>query len=139
MLFQGRLVVKNPYGLLPAVFYGRLPFRYVNFTLSIPYNHPCLTLHASIFLGLGYFALALFYTLLLCRYRSQAIPLQYGIFSILIAGFISCVIWFLALVDMNESGTPFMWPLPPMFVFSVVCDIGMRTFARLILLVVCLG
>ncbi|KAF0746357.1 hypothetical protein AaE_008158, partial [Aphanomyces astaci] len=61
--FTGTLTVLNPYGLLPAVFYGLLPF--------------------SGFLALGYLALALFFGLLLLCYRRTLIRLQYGIFSVL--------------------------------------------------------
>ncbi|ETV96246.1 hypothetical protein H310_10430 [Aphanomyces invadans] len=117
--FTGTLTVRNPYGLLPAVFYGLLPF--------------------SGFLALGYLVLAIFFGLLLVCYRKTLIRLQHGIFSVLGLGVASSSIWFLALTQMNDQGEPFRWPLPPLYITAVVFDVGMRTFARSLLLVVCLG
>ncbi|OQR93988.1 Gpr7 transmembrane protein [Achlya hypogyna] len=117
--FTGSLTVRNPYGLLPAVFYGLLPF--------------------SGFLSLGYLVLAVFFACLLCYHRKQAIALQYGIFCVLVLGTASSAVWFVALYQMNTTGAPFSWPLPPLYIAAVASDVGMRTFARIILLVVCLG
>ncbi|KDO22450.1 hypothetical protein SPRG_12731 [Saprolegnia parasitica CBS 223.65] len=117
--FTGTLTVRNPYGLLPAVFYGLLPF--------------------SGFLSLGYLVLAFFFAILLCLHRKEAIALQVGIFAVLLLGTVSSAIWFIALYEMNQVGQPFSWPLPPLYIAAVACDAGMRTFARMILLVVCLG
>ncbi|KAF0719594.1 Aste57867_923 [Aphanomyces stellatus] len=133
--FTGTLTVTNPYGFLPAVFYGFLPG----------------------FLALGYLVLLAFYAILLCYHRDTVIRLQFGIFSVLGLGVGTSItailfprpsitspvaasaIWFLALNDMNQHGQPFQWPLPPFYIAAVVFDVGMRTLARLLLLVVCLG
>ncbi|OQR81737.1 Gpr7 transmembrane protein [Thraustotheca clavata] len=117
--FEGTLAVRNTYGYLPAVFYGLLPF--------------------SGFLSLGYFMLAFFFAILLCCHRQEAIALQYGIFCVLVLGTVSSAVWFIALFEMNAKGAPFSWPLPPLYIAAVTCDAGMRTFARILLLVVCLG
>ncbi|CAK4086444.1 unnamed protein product [Aphanomyces euteiches] len=117
--FSGKLTIRNPYGLLPAVFYGLLPF--------------------SGFLALGYLALGLFYGIFLICYRRTVIRLQYGIFAVVALGVAASGVWFLALTDMNTNGEPFRWPLPPLYITAVIFDVGMRTIARILLLVVCLG
>nr|CCA21426.1 Gpr7 transmembrane protein putative [Albugo laibachii Nc14] len=117
--YTGTLEIRNPYGLLPAPIYGMLPF--------------------SGFLALGYLGLYAFFALLMVKHRSQLIRLHYGIFVILLLGALANVIWFLALYSMNSTGDPVCCPYPTKLLTAVIFNTLMRTLARAILVVVCLG
>ncbi|KAF1334110.1 Transmembrane protein, partial [Globisporangium splendens] len=117
--FSGSMEIRNPYGLLPAPLYGMLPF--------------------SGFLSIGYVVLDVFFAFLLCRHRQQIIQLHYGIFFVLLMGTVATSIWFYAFYRMNKTGEPVCCPYPTIFLVSVIFDAAVRTLARIILLVVCLG
>ncbi|RLN46680.1 hypothetical protein BBJ29_001406 [Phytophthora kernoviae] len=119
LTFTGSMEVRNPYGLLPAVLYGMLPF--------------------SALLTIGYLILDVFFTFLLIRHRRQLLSLHFGIFLILVMGTVASAVWFYAFYWMNETGAPVCCPYPTIFLASVILDALVRTLARIILLVVCLG
>uniref|UniRef100_K3WZP9 GOST seven transmembrane domain-containing protein n=1 Tax=Globisporangium ultimum (strain ATCC 200006 / CBS 805.95 / DAOM BR144) TaxID=431595 RepID=K3WZP9_GLOUD len=75
------------------------------------------------FLSIGYAVLDVFFAFLLCRHRQQIIQLHYGIFFVLLMGTVAASVWFYAFYRMNKTGEP----------------AAVRTLARIILLVVCLG
>lgn len=119
MDFTGTLTVMNPYGYLPAVLYGLLPF--------------------NGFLAVGYAALDIFFVFLVFKYSSQALRLHYGILFITILGTVGSGTWFGAFYSLNESGDPVAYPYPPLFTAAIVLDTLMKTLARVTLLVVCMG
>ncbi|KAI9998524.1 hypothetical protein PInf_002915 [Phytophthora infestans] len=94
LTFSGSMEVRNPYGLLPAVLYGMLPF--------------------SGFLTVGYLVLDVFFVFLLIRHRRQ-------------------------LLSLHWTGEPVCCPYPTTFLIAVILDTFVRTLARVILLIVCLG
>ncbi|DAZ96503.1 TPA: hypothetical protein N0F65_008054, partial [Lagenidium giganteum] len=119
MDFEGTMEVRNPFGLLPAVLYGLLPF--------------------SALLAFGYTVFDVFFIVLLCRHRQQILQLHYGILLILILGTVTSSMWFYSFMDMNKTGAPVCCPYPTNFLIAVTLDTLMRTVARIILLIVCLG
>ncbi|TMW65959.1 hypothetical protein Poli38472_003724 [Pythium oligandrum] len=117
--FKGTMEIRNPFGLLPAVLYGMIPF--------------------SALLTVGYLMLFGFFSVLLVRHRKQVIQLHYGILLVLLMGTAATAAWFYAFFRMNQTGEPVCCPYPTTFLVAVVLDTLMRTLARLILIVVCLG
>jgi hypothetical protein len=91
------------------------------------------------FLSIGYAVLDVFFAFLLCRHRQQLIQLHYGIFFVLLMGTVAASVWFYAFYRMNKTGEPVCCPYPTIFLVSVIVDALVRTLARIILLVVCLG
>ncbi|EEY53140.1 Gpr7 transmembrane protein [Phytophthora infestans T30-4] len=119
LTFSGSMEVRNPYGLLPAVLYGMLPF--------------------SGFLTVGYLVLDVFFVFLLIRHRRQLLSLHWGILLILVMGTAASAVWLYAFYRMNKTGEPVCCPYPTTFLIAVILDTFVRTLARVILLIVCLG
>lgn len=103
LAFEGTMEIRNPYGLLPAVLYGMLPF--------------------SGLLAVGYVVLDLFFAVLLVRFRKEIIQLHYGILLILVMGTASTSVWFYAFYRMNLTGEPVCCPYPTIFLVSVIMDV----------------
>ncbi|CEG49242.1 gpr7 transmembrane protein [Plasmopara halstedii] len=119
LTFSGSMEVRNPYGLLPAVLYGMLPF--------------------SGFLTIGYLVLDVFFVFLLIRHRRQLLSLHWGILLILVTGTTAAAISLYAFYRMNKTGEPVCCPYPTTFLVAIILDTFVRTLARIILLIVCLG
>ncbi|TDH73624.1 hypothetical protein CCR75_002085 [Bremia lactucae] len=117
--FTGSMEVRNPYGYLPAVLYGMLPF--------------------SGFLTVGYLMLDVFFVVLLIRHRLQLLSLHWCILLILIMGTTASAVSLYAFYRMNTTGEPVCCPYPTTFLVSTILDTFVRTLARIILLIVCLG
>lgn len=66
MSFKGTMEIRNPYGYLPAVLYGMLPF--------------------SGMLAIAYGLLDIFFAFLLVRHRKQLLGLHYGILAVVCMG-----------------------------------------------------
>jgi hypothetical protein len=126
--FTGSLEIRNPFGLLPAVLYGMLPF--------------------SGLLSMGYVVLDVFFAVLLCKHRQQTLQLHYGIQIVLLMGtgtFLSSAglsfeqrshlyrvllllaaastAWFYAFFRMNQTGEPVCCPYPTTFLIAVILDV----------------
>ncbi|GMF16242.1 unnamed protein product [Phytophthora lilii] len=106
LTFAGSMEVRNPYGLLPAVLYGMLPF--------------------SAFLTVGYLVLDVFFVFLLIRYRRQLLSLHWGILLILVMGTAAAAVWFYAFYRMNKTGEPVCCPYPTTFLIAVILDVSAR-------------
>ena len=104
MQFTGSMEIRNPYGLLPAVLYGMLPF--------------------SAFLTAGYLVLDVFFTFLLVRHRRQLLSLHWGILLVLVMGTAASAVWFYAFYRMNKTGEPVCCPYPTTFLISVILDVS---------------
>ena len=112
LTFAGTMEVRNPYGLLPAVLYGMLPF--------------------SAFLTAGYLMLDVFFAFLLIRHRRQLLSLHWGISSILVMGTAASAVWLFALYRMNETGEPVCCPYPTTFLVAVVLDVSTMRWKRIV-------
>lgn len=119
LTFSGTMEVRNPYGLLPAVLYGMLPF--------------------SGFLTVGYLVLDVFFVFLLIHHRRQLLSLHWGILLILVMGTTAAAVSLYAFYRMNKTGEPVCCPYPTTFLIATILDTFVRTLARVILLIVCLG
>ena len=110
LTFAGSMEIRNPYGLLPAVLYGMLPF--------------------SGFLTAGYLMLDVFFAFLLIRHRHQLLSLHWGIALILIMGTAASAVWLYALYRMNETGEPVCCPYPTTFLVAVILDVSIMRHAE---------
>jgi hypothetical protein len=116
---QGNMTFRNPYGYLPGVMYGFLPFQ-------------------TMLTGC-YILLDLLFIAALMYHREVAIPLQYGILAVLMIGTVESSSWQYAYNDMNISGEPSCCPFPKVLVAAVLLEMVRKTLSRILLLVVCLG
>jgi hypothetical protein len=105
LTFTGSMEVRNPYGLLPAVLYGMLPF--------------------SGLLTMGYLVMDVFFMFLLIRYRRQLLSLHWGILLILVMGTAASAVWFYAFYRMNTTGEPVCCPYPTTFLIAVIMDVSL--------------
>jgi hypothetical protein len=101
--FTGTMEIRNPYGLLPAVLYGMLPF--------------------SGLLTVGYVILDVFFAVLLVRHRQQILQLHFGILLVLAMGTAATAVWFYAFYNMNKTGEPVCCPYPTIFLVAVILDV----------------
>jgi hypothetical protein len=116
---EGTMSFRNPYGYLPGVMYGFLPFQTM--------------------LTASYIVLDLVFIALLMYHRDVAIPLQYGILVVLILGTIESSAWQYAYNEMNLTGEPSCCPFPKALVAAVLLEMVRKTVSRILLLVVSLG
>ncbi|CAH0519267.1 unnamed protein product [Peronospora belbahrii] len=69
----------------------------------------------------------------------ELLSLHWGILLILVMGTAASAVWFYAFYRMNKTGEPVCCPYPTTFLIAVILDTFVRTLARVILLIVCLG
>ncbi|KAF4042039.1 Lung seven transmembrane receptor [Phytophthora infestans] len=79
------------------------------------------------------------FVFLLIRHRRQLLSLHWGILLILVMGTAASAVWLYAFYRMNKTGEPVCCPYPTTFLIAVILDTFVRTLARVILLIVCLG
>lgn len=131
MSFKGTMEIRNPYGYLPAVLYGMLPF--------------------SGMLTIAYGLLDIFFASLLVRHRKQLLGLHYGILAVVSIGtgkqillrfdyemqakedssLVATAVWFYAFYRMNETGEPVCCPYPKPFLAAVVLDVSIFWYCHL--------
>lgn len=116
---EGELAFRNPYGFLPGIYFGYLPF------------------HGARAILFGLFSLG--YLLLLIRHWDKLLPLHYAILGVMIIACSEAFAYFTAYLSMNNEGTPYCCPFPTSVVVALVLQMLRMTFSRVLLLVVCLG
>jgi len=116
---EGQLIFRNPYGYLPARYYGFIPF------LGI--------------LACIYLVMLLIYGYLALRYRKAMLRMQYGILAVLAMGMIETTTWFLTYVVMNDSGATSCCPWRSDLVFAMFAKNLKQTVSGMLVLAVALG
>jgi len=115
----GSVSFRNPYGMLPAIYFGFLPFE-----------------------GLRSFAfllvLACFFSLLK-RHRDKVLPLHYAIFFVVFVATLEAFTWFGAYLVLNVTGEPLCCPFGPAVVAAMCFQAIQQTATRTLLLTVALG
>ena len=116
---SGELSFKNPYGYLPARYYGFLPF------LGL--------------LSCAYLVLLLVFGYLVFRHRSTMLKMQWGILGVVIMGLIETTTWFMTYVVMNDTGETSCCPWRSDIVFAMFAKNLKQTVSGLLVLAVALG
>ena len=116
---DGTLIFRNPYGYLPARYYGFLPF---------------LGILASV-----YFGMFLVYGYLSVKHRRTILRMQYGVLAVIIMGVIETTTWFLTYVVMNDSGSTSCCPWRSDVVFAMFAKNVKQTVSGMLVLAVALG
>lgn len=116
---KGTITFKNPYGYLPGMFYGYLPFE-----------------------GARMVALVLFgiaYLFSIYKHWDELLPLHGAILFVLGVAILEATMWFAAYAQLNNTGQPYCCPFPNIVAASLIFSVLRRTTTRALLLVVCLG
>ena len=116
---MGSIAFRNPYGFLPAIIFGLLPFQAA--------------------LLLGFWTLAAFFAWHMRQHESQVLPLHRAILAVLLLSGVECALWTAGFVEMNVAGTPNCCPYPPLLMIAAVAQMLRKTLCRVLLLVVALG
>ena len=116
---DGDLIFRNPYGYLPARYYGFLPF------LGI--------------LSSFYLILLLVYGYLAIRYRKTILRMQWGVLAVILMGMIETTTWFLTYVVMNDSGQTSCCPWRSDIVFAMFAKNLKQTVSGMLVLAVAQG
>ncbi|KAH9255046.1 hypothetical protein BASA81_006805 [Batrachochytrium salamandrivorans] len=115
----GQLAFRNPYGFLPARYYGYLPF---------------LGVLASLYL-----LLLIAFASWSCRFRKTMLRMQWGILVVILMGFVETTTWFLTYVVMNDSGETSCCPWRTDIVFAMFAKNLKQAVSGLLVLAVALG
>lgn len=108
----------NPYGYLPGLYYGYLPFEACRMV--------------------GYVLVALAFSFAMHRHREQVLIHHWGTQVVLLIATVESSSKLAAYMDLNTTGTPYL-DYPPLVVFSMAMEVLIRAAVRLLLLLVCLG
>lgn len=119
MDLTGKLRFRNPYGYLPGVMYGFLPFEFIRM--------------------LAFLIFDMVFLFLLMRNRETALPLHYAAMGVLVIATIESAVWAGAFMSMNSSGAPYCCPFPPVLIAAMTVQVFLRTLVRCLLLLICLG
>lgn len=115
----GSIAFHNPYGFLPAEYYGILPFQVSRLTL----------------LALG----TLLFSLLILLYRETLLPLHIGILLLFLVSLVDSITSLSAYLAINSSGTPDCCPYASPIITSLTISIFRQCTSRILLLVIALG
>ena len=116
---KGTIEFRNPYGYLPGIFFGYLPFEGSR--------------------ALLFFVFALIYIFFLCGNRSSIMIVHYSVMVVVVVAFAEATAWFIAYEGMNASGQPYCCPFPKTVVIAMLLKMLRRSLSRTLLLVLCMG
>jgi hypothetical protein len=113
---------RNPYGFLPGIIYGDLPFYGVLFV--------------------AYLLGVVLYSALCCKNREHLLALQAAVLGLLVLGAVEMAVWFFTFNSKNETGVPTpcnVCPTTSDYMAAVVLSVLKTTVSRALLLAVSLG
>nr|CAI9858989.1 Phytopthora agathidicda G protein coupled receptor 6 [Phytophthora agathidicida] len=110
---------KNPYGYLPGLLYGLLPF---NGVLSLMYG-----------------ALGVYFLALMNRHRQSVVGTHYFLLVVLLLATAEAMAWFVTYKLLNDSGVPVCCPYPDSVLFSTLVKVLTGMIARIATTLVSLG
>lgn len=119
VLVDGVISFRNPYGFLPGRFYGFLPF------LGI--------------LSIIYLIVMLVFSYLCLVHRHTMLRMQWGIWIVVIMGFVETTTWFMTYVVLNDSGDTTCCPWRTDISFAMFAKNLKQTVSGLLVLAVALG
>uniref|UniRef100_A0AAV1TMR7 GOST seven transmembrane domain-containing protein n=1 Tax=Peronospora matthiolae TaxID=2874970 RepID=A0AAV1TMR7_9STRA len=109
----------NPYGYLPGLLYGLLPF--------------------NGFLSLMYGALGVYFLVLVNRHRQSVVRTHYFLLAVLLLATGESVAWFVTYSLLNHSGVPVCCPYPDSVLFSTFVKVLAGMVTRIATTLVSLG
>ncbi|KAF4042038.1 Lung seven transmembrane receptor [Phytophthora infestans] len=110
---------RNPYGFLPGLLYGLLPF---NGVLSLMYG-----------------ALDVYFLVLIYRHRQSVVGTHYFLLCVLLLATGESLAWFVTYKQLNDSGVPVCCPYPDSVLFSTFVKVLAGMVARIATTLVSLG
>lgn len=116
---DGDLTFRNPYGYLPGMDFGCLPFELFRFLASI--------------------ALGVLFSSAMLRHRATLLPVHKMIFGVVVLGTVESLSWLAAYSYMNSTGKPYCCPYPGTVILAMIMEVLRRTTSRFMLLMICLG
>ncbi|OQR98265.1 hypothetical protein ACHHYP_08932 [Achlya hypogyna] len=116
---QAAIAFKNPYGYLPGLMWGLLPF---SASLCVAYL----------------IADGIFVTLLI-RNRHTLIRLHFFILLVLVLTTLETLLWYFTYSSLNETGEALCCPYPKMIVASTLLKVFSKLIARVLTMIICLG
>ncbi|KAJ1459928.1 lung seven transmembrane receptor-domain-containing protein [Pelagophyceae sp. CCMP2097] len=116
---NGGITFRNPYGYLPGMYFGFLPFEGARAFLFLIFQ-------------VGYIVL-------LILHRDRLLPLHGAILAVSLLASAEAVTWFAAYLSLNVTGEPLCCPFAPHVVAAMSLEMLRRTASRVLLLVVSLG
>ncbi|OQR81749.1 hypothetical protein THRCLA_11445 [Thraustotheca clavata] len=116
---QAAIAFKNPYGYLPGLMWGLLPF--------------------SGSLTLAYIVADLVFLVLLFRNRHTLIRLHFFIAMVLLLTTLETMLWFITYSSLNITGEALCCPYPKMIVASALMKVFSKLIARVLTMIICLG
>ncbi|EQC32423.1 hypothetical protein SDRG_10163 [Saprolegnia diclina VS20] len=116
---RAAIAFKNPYGYLPGLMWGLLPF--------------------SGSLCLAYLVADGVFLVLLFRNRHTLIRLHYFILLVLLLTTLETLLWYVTYASLNESGEALCCPYPKMIVASTLLKVFSKLIARVLTMIICLG
>ncbi|CAM9116021.1 unnamed protein product, partial [Laminaria digitata] len=119
LTINGDLTFKNPYGYLPGMDFGCLPFELFRFLASI--------------------ALGALFSSAMWRHRATLLPVHKMIFGVVVLGTVESLSWLAAYSYMNSTGKPYCCPYPGTVILAMIMEVLRRTTSRFMLLMICLG
>lgn len=115
----GEVTFKNPYGFIPAEYFGLLPFEMARLVALI--------------------ALTMFFAVSCLVYASNLLPLHSGILAACFVAVIDGIFSLIAYAMINASGQPDCCPYASPIIATLIVQIFRQTVSRVLLLVVALG
>jgi len=116
---KGSINFRNPYGYLPGMYFGFLPWNGIRALLFVIFD--------------------MIYFYLFCRYRDKLLKVHIAIGMVLVMASLEAFSWFAAYVLMDVNGTPSCCPFPVSVIVSLVLENLRKTMSRTLLLMICLG
>lgn len=119
LLVEGEITFHNPYGYLPGMYYGCLPFELLRVLASL--------------------ALGVFFGLLMWHHRTTVLPVHKMVIAVVVLGAFEALSWLVAYTFMNTTGKPSCCPYPGTVILAMTMMVLRQTVSRFLLLVICLG
>lgn len=113
------IAFRNPYGYLPALLYGLLPFNGI--------------------MSFIYLTITLLFIMIYLRHCRRLLYLHHFILLVLILSTAETISWYRTYVEMNQNGTPVCCPYPSPFLLSTILKVLARMISREVLLLISLG
>ena len=116
---EGSISFRNPYGFLPAEYFGLLPFEAARTLL--------------------YAALLVWYVAMYRRHKESVLHLHSALLAVVVLATVESAVWCATYLQLNQTGQRFCCPYPPLVIASLLLQLIRQTCARTLLLVVSLG
>lgn len=118
-IVDGSVTYRNPYGFLPAVAFGELPFEVAR--------------------TIAFLLVGVAFGLCMLRHRRHLKALHHSMLGVVGVATVEALCWSVLRLQMNASGAPECCPFPPAYGAAAIFDVLRATSSRCLLLCQCLG